>query len=73
MPAGPTRLVKLHSGRPIPGATAIVMNRDNSANRLGGHHQLPEGSALDVRLWDAQPARASREFTTLAVWPTGWS
>jgi len=48
-------LLKRHLERCVPGATAVVLNRNNSANRLQPATTLPEGSPLTARLAAATP------------------
>jgi diguanylate cyclase (GGDEF)-like protein len=49
------RLLKRHLERSIPGATAIVLNRNNSANRLQPTTALPADSPLVERLSGVGP------------------
>jgi diguanylate cyclase (GGDEF)-like protein len=49
------QLLKRHLERSIPGSTAIVLNRNNSANRLQPTTALPETGPLAERLSGAAP------------------
>jgi len=49
------QLLKRHLERSIPGATAIVLNRNNSANRLQPTTALPEDGSLTDRLSGVAP------------------
>jgi diguanylate cyclase (GGDEF)-like protein len=49
------QLLKRHLERSIPGATAIVLNRNNSANRLQPTTALPENGFLADRLSGVAP------------------
>lgn len=46
-------LLKRHLERAVPGGSAVVMNRNNSANKLEAMTALPEGSPLASTLTDA--------------------
>jgi diguanylate cyclase (GGDEF)-like protein len=48
-------LVKRHLQRSLPGATATVLRRNNSDNRLEAAGQVVEGSALSEGLISAEP------------------
>src|SRR5205807_1796691 len=48
-------LLKRHLERSIPGATVVVLNRNNSADRLVATTALPESSELETALADARP------------------
>ena len=49
------KLLKRHLERCVPGATAVVLNRNNSADRLQPATDLPDDSDLAVRLSSAAP------------------
>jgi diguanylate cyclase (GGDEF)-like protein len=51
-------LLKRHLERSLPGSTAVVLNRNNSANRLQAMTAPPEPSLLADRLAAAPPPRA---------------
>jgi diguanylate cyclase (GGDEF)-like protein len=49
------RLLQSHLERALPEASAVVLNRNNSADRLEAVTPLPEGSPLTVTLRGAEP------------------
>ncbi|HET9691506.1 MAG TPA: GGDEF domain-containing protein [Acidimicrobiales bacterium] len=49
------RLLQRHLERTVPGATAVVLNRNNSADRLEAVTGLPAGSRLRDALAGAEP------------------
>jgi diguanylate cyclase (GGDEF)-like protein len=64
-------LLKRHLERCLPGATAVVLNRNNSANRLQPTTPLPDDSDLATRLSTAAPrtclaVRIARPHAALA-------
>jgi diguanylate cyclase (GGDEF)-like protein len=48
-------LLKRHLERTVPGASTVVLNRNNSANRLQATTALPEDGALAARLSGVAP------------------
>jgi len=48
-------LVKRHLERSLPGSDVVVLNRNNSQNRLEATTPVVEGSALAARLIDSSP------------------
>jgi diguanylate cyclase (GGDEF)-like protein len=48
-------LLKRHLERSIPGSAVVVLNRNNSADRLEATTELPSGSTLTDKLGTAQP------------------